>query len=135
MELTILPNALAGKNLKDFRKEIKEKNTRGFLQLISLHSSSGPSIAQLSQASKLWLANTNSILLLICNVKIESDFIPEHWTICWCICLLLQSGKKQQNRVEHILPIFRTFHTENILSILDMKSNMWSNGKLDEYDF
>lgn len=29
MELTILPNALAGQNLKDFRKEIKEKKYQG----------------------------------------------------------------------------------------------------------
>jgi hypothetical protein len=45
------------------------ESTKGFLQLTSRHSSKEPSNIQLSQTSKLWLAKTNSVLLLICNFQ------------------------------------------------------------------
>jgi len=45
----------------------RKVHTEGFLQLISLQPSiKEPSSIQLSQTSKEWLANTNSIFLLIC---------------------------------------------------------------------
>ena len=45
----------------------RKVHTEGFLQLISLQpSSKEPSSIQLSQTSKEWLANTNSVFLLIC---------------------------------------------------------------------
>jgi hypothetical protein len=50
------------------RIAIRKVCTEGFLQLISLlPSSKEPSSIQLSQTSKEWLANTNSIFLLICQ--------------------------------------------------------------------
>ena len=46
---------------------IRKVRTDGFLLLISLQpSSNDPSSVQLSQTSKEWLANTNSVFLLIC---------------------------------------------------------------------
>lgn len=59
----------------------RDELTKGFLQLTSLHSFNEPSRVQLSQTSKLWLANTNSILLFICNSEIEHKSLYNRYPI------------------------------------------------------